>query len=295
MPPSAPTPRTRRSAQVIQWTAYALAGVLLGLAWLPFAKWIGYPIENPARDVLWVGFAGLVFALAFRGLTYGRGSEPSQWLAAAFPLIACTGRSFANLITGAPYEFAATAGEDWFWSFVYAYTCVSVAVIPLAAVHLTALRWLHQRLVHWEARANRRGVRRAGYAVACAILMLATEGPHLMSGEPVSAHDLARRFGFSLPANSELIRHSKRNEWGFESFWIASTHRISWPLVEGSKPVTEPLPNAYLVTRAIEEAGARFKKDEVEVRQAKWTAEGRRVRANLVRIGHRDYLEIAWW
>jgi hypothetical protein len=47
------------------------------------------------------------------------------------------------------------------------------------------------------------------------------------------------------------------------------------------------------VTRAIEEAGAKFRVDDVDVHQAKWSHRGRAVRANLVRIGHRDYLEIA--
>ncbi|MGV3615224.1 MAG: hypothetical protein ACO1SV_07810 [Fimbriimonas sp.] len=275
---------------------FLLAAVFLGLLWAPLLSLQSaiYAHYDPFRDALAAGLCGLILAGIYRGSVRFRGKEPTLWLGIAFPLLGSISRTFANSILGSHLQYSDSLWADFLRSATYAYSCLGILVVPLAIVHLQTLGWLHRNLGAWAERATRRSAHHGAYAVGCVVLLLVTEGgrPLLRTSVPPThrrtVESIAVQYGFRLPAGSRLSYASEDEA----AYWFQPSSPIAWPLRDGGA-VANPEPEILITQRAEDKAGADLGRHPVKVRQIKWhTPSDETVKANLVRCGEVDYLEI---
>ncbi|MGV3615225.1 MAG: hypothetical protein ACO1SV_07815 [Fimbriimonas sp.] len=286
---------TRRKAQAVQWIAYLLVGIALGACWLPVANLISS--TEGIREWIWVLGTGFLFSLLFRAVTQWQGEEPSGWFAFAFPVAAAIGRLSANAATGVKGEFGASGIEDFMTIWLYGSTCFGLLVIPLAFAHLSLMRCAHRWLADWGNRATWRQANHGAYAVAGLLLILATDGRSFLAARPRKGFVRAETshlsvYGLDFPAGCVAVDPYNTMGTASDAFWVRCSEPLPIPGSLESRPVTEPEKASVIVQRAMVFADPTIYAKAAKVTQRKWSHYGEDIRANIVRVGKVEYVEL---
>lgn len=212
------------------WIVYLFLSTVVGLLWVPFAFLLcadNYRSQPMVRFILvWVAFTCLLFAYLFRRL------QPSNWFAAAFPLVGIVAYGLVSCGSGPRFAPDPFYAQSFFGTFLYAAICVHIVSIVPAYLYVRFLRVLHRRTVAWSAQAHvpHRHLATTAMALASLALVIGLRGALDQNRREVVG-EASTQLELPISPRAEVL-YQEYETWdktGGALVWVRMPDRTSWP------------------------------------------------------------------